>query len=230
MNNVVPLRDEMPEEVLVESPRGVSGEVRRQALVLAAFHQIAERGFEGLRTRDVAARAGVNVATLHYHFTTKEALIWAVRDYISAQFMVLHHPGYRRTGTPLERLRMEFADACYYERERPELIAVLQELYLRGRRDPLVQAVLDDIGHHWQGTIEDILRAGVDDGTFRADLDLEVAAHIIVTFMRGRYFNGNGNADFARACAEIERWLLPAEAATALTPGPEMPLTPDRKD
>jgi AcrR family transcriptional regulator len=39
---------------------------RRQELVLAAFHQIAERGFEGLRTREVAAEARVNIATLHY--------------------------------------------------------------------------------------------------------------------------------------------------------------------
>lgn len=41
---------------------------RRQELIWAAFKQIAERGFEGLRTRDVAAEVGVKVATLHYYF------------------------------------------------------------------------------------------------------------------------------------------------------------------
>ena len=41
-------------------------ERRREQLVLAAFHQVAEHGFEGLRTREVAAEAGVNIATLHY--------------------------------------------------------------------------------------------------------------------------------------------------------------------
>ena len=50
-------------------------EDRQQALVLAAFNQIAERGFEGLRTREVAAGVGLNIATLHYYFPTKEALI-----------------------------------------------------------------------------------------------------------------------------------------------------------
>ena len=39
-------------------------EKRRQELVLAAFHQIAERGFEGLRTREVAGEAGVNIANM----------------------------------------------------------------------------------------------------------------------------------------------------------------------
>jgi len=48
---------------------------RRRSLVLAAYQLIAEKGFEQLRTRDVAARAGVNIATLHYYFASKEDLI-----------------------------------------------------------------------------------------------------------------------------------------------------------
>jgi len=56
-------------------------ERRRQELVLAAFHQIAEHGFEGLRTREVAAEARVNIATLHYYFPTKEALIRGVLEH-----------------------------------------------------------------------------------------------------------------------------------------------------
>jgi len=40
----------------------------RTALVKAAFQVLAQQGFEGLRTRAVAAAVGVNVATLHYHF------------------------------------------------------------------------------------------------------------------------------------------------------------------
>src|SRR5256885_4788736 len=50
-------------------------EDREQALVRAAFNQIAERGFEGLRTREVAAGVRLHIATLHYYFPTKEALI-----------------------------------------------------------------------------------------------------------------------------------------------------------
>src|SRR5919201_6765497 len=51
---------------------------RRRALVAAAYRRIANDGFEGLRTRDVAADVGVNIATLHCYFPTKEALIRAV--------------------------------------------------------------------------------------------------------------------------------------------------------
>src|SRR5215471_16607803 len=54
---------------------------RRHALILAAYHSIAEKGFEGLRTRDVAATVGIHSATLHHYFPTKEALIQGVVDY-----------------------------------------------------------------------------------------------------------------------------------------------------
>src|SRR6185437_3442673 len=46
------------------TPHGVA---QRRELVLAAFNLIAEKGFEGLRTRDVAQRADLNIATLHYY-------------------------------------------------------------------------------------------------------------------------------------------------------------------
>ncbi len=46
--------------------RTTHADERRRSLVLAAYDLIAEKGFEDLRTRDVAARAGVNIATLHY--------------------------------------------------------------------------------------------------------------------------------------------------------------------
>src|ERR671925_266966 len=71
---------------------------RREALVQAAFNRIAERGFEGLRTRDVAARVGVNIATLHYYFPTKEALIGGVVELAMARFReTLGGPGRART-------------------------------------------------------------------------------------------------------------------------------------
>ena len=59
---------------------------RRQALVAAAYRQIADVGFEGLRTREVAAAVGINVATLHYYFPSKEILIRDVLKHAMERF------------------------------------------------------------------------------------------------------------------------------------------------
>src|SRR5271157_2342927 len=59
---------------------------RRTELILIAYNHIAKRGFEGLRVRAVAAEAGINNATLHYYFPTKEDLIKGVVDHLIEKF------------------------------------------------------------------------------------------------------------------------------------------------
>ena len=47
--------------------------------ILAAAEEVfAARGFEGASTREIAARAGVNISSLHYHWESKETLYFAV--------------------------------------------------------------------------------------------------------------------------------------------------------
>src|SRR5260370_42642291 len=73
---------------------------RRGALVRAAYNQIAERGFEGLRTREVAGEAGVNIATLHYYFPTKENLIEGAVEHAVERFRTTLAPH----GLPADQL------------------------------------------------------------------------------------------------------------------------------
>ena len=59
-----------------EEPRGTPA-----LLLRAAARLFAERGFDSVRTREVAAAARVNVATLHYHWRDKATLYQAaLRD------------------------------------------------------------------------------------------------------------------------------------------------------
>jgi AcrR family transcriptional regulator len=47
-------------------------------LLREAERLFAERGFEGVRMRDVARAAGVNISTLHFHWRDKATLYYAV--------------------------------------------------------------------------------------------------------------------------------------------------------
>ncbi len=44
----------------------------------AAITVFAQNGFEGARTRDIAALAKVNISTLHYHFKSKDGIYGSV--------------------------------------------------------------------------------------------------------------------------------------------------------
>lgn len=62
-----------PLELARESPGST------KARILAAAEAVfAARGFEGASTREIAARAGVNISSLHYHWASKETLYVAV--------------------------------------------------------------------------------------------------------------------------------------------------------
>jgi AcrR family transcriptional regulator len=47
-------------------------------VLLAAEEVFATRGFAGASTREIAARAGVNISSLHYHWESKDRLYEAV--------------------------------------------------------------------------------------------------------------------------------------------------------
>ena len=90
------------------TPRRENTADRRRAIAEAARALIVEKGVEGLRTRDIAERVGINVATLHYHVPTKEALIGLVADTMREEFRNQSLLRPRLHLTPAERLEHEF--------------------------------------------------------------------------------------------------------------------------
>ena len=162
------------------------GQAQRQALVDAAYQVIAEGGFEHLRTRDVAARANVNIATLHYYFATKEDLIRAVLDRVRDEFQTIHAPpGLGSDLTPLEMLRNELLDIPYHLEHSPQTYYVVFELGLRALRDPAIHAVMLEMDREWRTYIESILGEGVRQGTFPADMDIATIAAALIAFVKG---------------------------------------------
>ncbi len=83
---------------------------RRAAIALAARDLIVEKGVEGLRTRDIAERVGINIATLHYHVPTKEALIALVAESLKAAFIQQSIDRPRAHLSARERMDLEFVD------------------------------------------------------------------------------------------------------------------------
>jgi len=198
-------------------PHTSRGEAQRQALVDAAYHLIAAGGFERLRTRDVAARVGVNIATLHYYFASKEDLIRAVVERIRYELSTMHTPAISRDElTPLEELREELMDMQYQLNETPETYEVLFELHWRAKRDPAIQAMLREMDEGWQVHIRSYLSEGVRQGIFRANLDVPAAAAALVALIKGgimQMLNDPESYPGQRVQVEIEHWLTGHAAA-----------------
>ena len=191
------------------SGRTAQGDERHQALIDAAFATLAERGFEGLRTREVAERAGVNIATLHYYFATKEALITGVAESLLQQF---RREGEAMAGErPLARLQDELRTATLRIRKSSAVFTVLCELWLRAVRDPGIGRACRSIQSSWRSYLTELIRDGIADESLRADLDPGATADLVMCTLHGVMAQQGVSRDLStldRACSQLEQLLL----------------------
>ncbi len=193
--------------------RAAHRDERRRALVFAAYQLIAEKGFEHLRTRDVAARVHVNIATLHYYFASKEDLIRAVVDHLLEQFssqpvaeQEMDDP------TPLGQVRGMFLETYYRFQAMPEMFVVLSELVIRSMRDGSIQLALQHLDKGWHTYLQQLVRDGVRQGVFRSDIDAESMASRLIVLIKGFFFHqitSPGSVDIDQVLDDVKRLLLP---------------------
>ena len=148
----------------------------RQSLVTAARE--AFRSGDGKVTLEAIARAaGVGIGTLYRHFPTREALIEAVyRDELArlcataAELLV--------TGTPDEALRAWMDRFADYLATKREMADALRVVIASG-------AVTSSMAReHMSAAVGTLLAAGVEAGTFRADVRAEdVVASLVGVFL-----------------------------------------------
>jgi AcrR family transcriptional regulator len=182
----------------------IDGRPRRHELVLAASRRIAAGGLEGLRTRDVAAEVGVNVATLHYYFPSKESLIQAV----VARALERFGTTLSAAESPTRQLRDHLAAIRRLLHDEPELFAVLCELTMRVPRDPAIATMLRETDDPWHAYVGGLLR--------RAGhvADPEGAAAVVIAAVKGLSLP---NADAHRAARidqtfrQLDLWIGLAE-------------------
>lgn len=190
---------------------------RRAEIAAAARALIVEKGVEGLRTRDIAERVGINIATLHYHVPSKEALIELVAESLQDAFIQQTIDRPRAHLSAAERMELEFVDFREIALERPEILLVFSELMERGRRDERIAAAILPMKRRWRQILGDLLSEGVRDGVYRADIDPEAFASIMMSSFIGFCRNPHKSAEtYVRLVDELRRAMSnPAHAASA---------------
>lgn len=168
---------------MVEAGKGKpqAGKERRQALVRAAFGCIAEKGFEGLRLRDVAAEVGIDHSTLHHYFASKQDLVAGVVDYATRQFW----PTMPAEGGAVDRLQYHLAALGRMIREQPALFTVMAELDLRARRDPAIRSIIDRHEEGWRIVLGEVLRRGAKEEAWTQRLEVATGVELIIAAVKG---------------------------------------------
>ena len=163
---------------------------RKSELVEIAYRLIAQNGLEGFRIRQVAAEAGIDNGTLHYHFSSKEALILGVVDYLMEDLKD-------------NRLRL---------RRTPEQFIVLSDLAVRSWRDPVVAQIFRKLDDGWHAHLVALLERGIQQGIFRDNLNVPLCARAMMVALRGigyqsRLPRRQVDQLLSELAAQTERWI-----------------------
>ena len=186
-------------------------------MVEVAYQLIAKKGLEGLRTRDVAAAAGIDTGTLHYHFPSKELLIQAVVDRMADDFRLNRIGGAVAPTNALEELRNEIFDAAMRVRKSPEQLAVLMELMVRASRDQAIAATLARMQGSWAAHLAGLFTRGIEQKLFRPDINPDTTALVVRAQLLGMSVIGMGAPERVEALAEelftqMRTWLAPTNS------------------
>lgn len=87
----------------------------------AATEVFVEKGMDGARMQDIANRAGINKALLHYYFRTKEKLFTTVFEMIARKLFRKFSPLLDENLTLEDKIRFFFKEHITFLQENPRL-------------------------------------------------------------------------------------------------------------
>jgi AcrR family transcriptional regulator len=135
----------------------------REALLDGARRCLLERGYARTTARDLVAASGTNLASIGYHFGSKEALLNRVIQQCFDEYIdqitriVFADP----RATPLQRVRASWqALVDTFEQHRPLQVAFVEAL-AQAQRVPQLQAQLANCYERLRATVADLVRASV---------------------------------------------------------------------
>jgi TetR/AcrR family transcriptional regulator len=100
----------------------------------AATRVFEEKGMDGARMQDIANKAGINKALLHYYFRTKDHLFEAVFQKLAGKLFEKFAPVFREGLSLEEKIRFFYREHITFMKENPRLPSfVLNEI----NRNPL---------------------------------------------------------------------------------------------
>jgi AcrR family transcriptional regulator len=146
-------------------------------ILTAALDAFYEKGFHGSSVRDIARRVGVTVPALYYHYENKEGLLVALIELGTGDVLARARSADEAgEGAPSRRLTNVVSAIVLRMTDRARLSAIEGEArYLTSENFERYRTVRKSI----ETVVLDIVRDGVEDGTFEVDDPAETTRAIL---------------------------------------------------
>src|SRR5690625_1057220 len=157
----------------------------RDAILDAAEHVFAEKGYAGATVKYIARRAGCYESLIYYHFGNKEKLFTQVLKNAYQKLIQAELQLDLDFDSPERALSQIVLFMWDYYQENPELIILLNtENLLKGRHLKQLNSMQELLSPTLE-LLEKIVRKGHEKGLFRSDVDI---IDLYLTIMGLGYF------------------------------------------
>jgi len=148
---------------------------KRQLILDAAVRVFARQGYEASPVADVATEAGVAYGLVYHYFGSKEAVLEAVFREAWGRLLAAVALAEETGETADDQLGLVVKIVLRSWRDDPDLVRLLVR---EVTRSPHIQDELDEIGQAF-ASLQRIIERGQAEGTFRAELDTQLAAWML---------------------------------------------------
>jgi AcrR family transcriptional regulator len=152
---------------------------RQKDILKAAFTLIADLGIQELTIKNLAKAVGVSEPALYRHFDSKASILLAIADEIFS----IRNQAWRNAlteNTPAaECLKRFFLSQAQSFESMPSLVIVLYPDMLF-KQDPLLLERINRMIKETKDGIRKILYTGIEEGSFRKDLDADAVAVMLI--------------------------------------------------
>ncbi|MFE3442222.1 TetR/AcrR family transcriptional regulator [Nocardia sp. NPDC059180] len=151
-----------------------SKSARRTELLGLAADLFAERGLRATTVRDIADAAGILSGSLYHHFDSKESMVDEILrgflDDLFGRYREIVASGLSSRDT-LEALVL----ASYESFDRSHAAVAIYQAEAKRLRGVERFTYIDEYNKEFRALWHQVLTSGVGDGSFRAELDIELA-------------------------------------------------------
>ena len=151
-------------------------------ILTAALADFQEHGYHGTTVRAIAARAGLTMPSLYYHYGNKEGILFALLEAAMDDLETHIDRGLMAAGNDtLERFRNFVAAIALHNTHRRRLAALHDEFRFLG---PTLRAQYVARRAVVEDTLENLLQAGISEGRFDGT-DPRLTARVLLGLLRG---------------------------------------------
>ncbi|WP_440764975.1 TetR/AcrR family transcriptional regulator [Natronorubrum sp. DTA7] len=154
-------------------------------LMEATYAALCKHGYASLRMQDIADESSKSKATLHYHYESKQELLYALLDFLTESFADQIET--LEGETPAAQL-LTLIESYLWPGEddtHEEFRTALLEIKAQGPYNERFRDELTEFDRMLHGRIRSLLEAGQADGLVRDDIDPDETAEFVVTILNG---------------------------------------------